>query len=310
MIKQFKTLTDLMVAFKEPQAAIDHFTAIRWKHGQFCPHCGHDKVYALKRDNLYRCAEADCRKNFSILVKTIFENSKLPLSVWFGAVWMITNHPKGIASTTLSRDLGISQKSAWFVLHRLRHAARTQSFNTPRSQMRLRGKVEVDETYIGGKSINKHGRRSGIGGGHAEKTPVVGAVERKGKVVARVLDVASQPELQGFIHDVVSPRAELLVTDAHPAYTTLQGFPQHQVINHNKGEWRRGDAHTNSAESLWALLKRQINGTHHWVSPRHLQKYVDEMAWRLNRRGMDASERMNDLFNCVEGRLTYRALIA
>lgn len=185
MIKQFKTLTDLMVAFQKPQAAIDHFTAIRWEHGQFCPHCGHVKVYALKRENIFRCAQ--CKTNFSITVGTIFENSKLPLRVWFGAIWLITNHPKGIASTTLAKDLGITQKSAWFVLHRLRHAARTKSFNAP-----LTGKVEIDETYVGGKSINKHGRRSGTGGGHGDKVPVVGAVERGGKVVAKVVPVASQ----------------------------------------------------------------------------------------------------------------------
>lgn len=308
MLKQFKTLTDLMVAFQEPQAAIDHFTAIRWKDGQFCPRCGHDKVYGLRRKNIFRCAQ--CKINFSITVGTIFENTKLPLRVWFGAIWLITNHPKGIASTTLAKDLGITQKSAWFVLHRLRHAARTQSFNTPRSQMRMRGKVEVDETYVGGKAINKHGSRSGTLGGSGDKTPVVGAVERGGKVVAKVLKRANSEELQGFIHETVSPRAELLVTDAHLAYSNLRGFPQHEVVNHQRGEWRRGDAHTNSIESIWALLKRQIVGTHHWISPKHLQKYVDEMTWRLNRRGMDAAERMNDLFNCVEGRITYKALIA
>lgn len=305
MIKQFKTLTDLMVAFQKPQAAIDHFTSIRWRNGQFCPHCGHDKVYDLKRKNIYRCAQ--CRVNFSITVGTIFENTKLPLRIWFGAIWLITNHPKGIASTTLAKDLGISQKSAWFVLHRLRHAARTKSFNVTRQ---LRGKVEVDETYVGGRAKNKHGRRSGSGGGASGKTAVIGAVERDGDVVARVIGAAGQPQLQGFIHEVVSPEAELLSTDAHPAYVGLDGFPQHQIVNHNKGEWRKGDAHTNSIESIWALLKRQIIGTHHWVSPKHLNKYVEEMTWRLNRRDMTPAERVNALFACVEGRLTYKALIA
>jgi transposase-like protein len=205
MLKKFNTLTDLMNAFAEPQAAIDNFTAVRWEHGQFCPHCDHDKVYALKRKNIFRCA--GCRTNFSITVGTIFEHTKLPLRIWFGAIWLLTNHLKGIASTTLAKDLGITQKSAWFVLHRLRHAARTTSFNNDRL---LRGKVEIDETYIGVKSVNLHGRRSGTGGGHGGKAPVVGAIERKDDVVARVLPVASQPKLQSFIHETVSPRAELL----------------------------------------------------------------------------------------------------
>lgn len=303
MIKQFNSLTELMVAFAEPQTAIDHFTAIRWKNGQFCPHCGHDKVYSLKRKNIYRCAQ--CRTNFSITVGTIFENSKLPLRIWFGAIWLLTNHPKGIASTTLAKDLDITQKSAWFVLHRLRHAARTKSFNSP-----LTGEVEVDETYVGGKAINKHGRRSGTGGGASDKTAVVGAVQRGGKVIAKAIITDTGLNLQKFVHETVSPKATLLATDAHMAYRNLKGFPQHQIVNHQKGEWRKGNAHTNSIESIWALLKRQITGTHHWISPKHLNKYVQEMTWRLNRRAMTAEERVNALFSMVEGRLTYKALIA
>ena len=292
-----------MVEFEDNDIAIEHFKAIRWRDGESALAGEYDKVYTLKRKGQYRCAR--CRKNFSITVGTIFEDTKLPLRVWFGAIWLITNHKKGIASTTLATDLGITQKSAWFVLHRLRHAARTHSFNKP-----LRGVIEIDETYVGGKAINKHGRRSGDGGGPGEKTPVIGAKERDGQTVARVLPVASQPEMQGFIHDVVSPKAEMLVTDAHPAYRSLVGFPQHEIVNHNRGEYRRGEAHTNSIESVWALSKRQIIGIHHHVSPKHLDRYVAEMTWRFNRRAMKAADRMNDLMAYAEGRLTYKALIA
>jgi transposase-like protein len=189
MFKRFKTLKDLCVTFSDNQVAIDHFRAIRWKNGEFCPHCGHDKVYALKRKNIFRCAQ--CKTNFSITVGTIFENSKLPLRVWFGAIWLLTNHPKGIASTTLARDLGITQKSAWFVLHRLRHAARTQSFNAP-----LGGNVQVDETFVGGKGSNRPGRR-GPGKSMYGKTSVIGAVNEKGEIKAKVLPLTlGAPEAQ------------------------------------------------------------------------------------------------------------------
>lgn len=303
MLTQFKTLTDLMIAFQDPQTAIDHFKSIRWAGGVVCPYCGHGKAYTLSRKNMFRCA--DCRRNFSVTVGTIFEDTKLPLRVWFGAIWLITNHPKGIASTTLARDLGITQKSAWFVLHRLRHAARTRSFNKP-----LSGTVEVDETYVGGKALNKHKSRSGTKGGSADKTPVIGAVERDGDVVAKVLPAANKIMMHAFVRETVSPDAEMLVTDGHPVYQRLEGYPQHQVVNHQRGEYKRGEAHTNSIESVWALLKRQIIGTHHWVSPKHLEKYVQEMTWRLNHRSMTPADRMNALFECVGGALPYKVLIA
>jgi transposase-like protein/IS1 family transposase len=303
MLTKFKTLPDLMIAFQDPQTAIDHFKAIRWADGIRCPYCDHDKAYELSRKNIYRCAE--CRTNFSVTVGTIFEDTKLPLRIWFGAIWLITNHPKGIASTTLAKDLGITQKSAWFVLHRLRHAARTRSFNKP-----LIGKVEIDETYVGGKAINKHRSRSGVKGGSTGKTPVIGAVERGGEVIAKVLPVANKATMHEFVKEVVSPVAEMLATDAHPVYQRLEGYPQHEIVNHQAGEYKRGEAHTNSIESVWALLKRQIVGTHHWVSPKHLEKYVQEMTWRLNHRNMTPADRMNALFDYVAGALPYKVLIS
>lgn len=305
MLKQFKTLADLYHTFSDNQVALDHFKSVRWRNGGFCPYCGTTKVYTLKA-NRYQCAE--CRNTFSILVGTIFENTKLPLRVWFGAIWLLTNHPKGIASTTLARDLGITQKSAWFVLHRLRYAARTKSFNKP-----LTGTVEVDETYVGGKGYNRHKneRRPAKGkAGVAKKIPVIGAVERKGSVVAEVLpDGFGVFEAKQFIKKV-APQATTIVTDGHPAYAAMYGVPPRAVVDHHLGEYRKDDAHTNSIESVWALLKRQIVGTHHWVSPKHLQQYVSEMTWRLNRRDLSPQERINALFAHVEGRLTYKALTA
>jgi transposase-like protein len=301
MLKQFRTLADLYREFSDNKAAMKHFQAIRWGNGEFCPHCGHDKVYHPKKGTRFACAQ--CGERFSILTGTIFENTKLPLKVWFGAIWMITNHPKGIASTTLARDLGITQKSAWFVLHRLRHAARTQSFNAP-----LTGKVQVDETFVGGKGSNRPGRR-GPGRAMYGKTSVIGAVNEKGEVTAKVLPLTlGRPEAQKFINETLAPDA-MLVTDAHQSFWGIEGHP-HVMINHHRGEFSKGGFHTNTIESVWAQLKRQINGTHHWVSAKHLQQYVSEMAWRMSRRAMTAQERVNALFSAVEGRLTYNALIA
>lgn len=302
MLTNFNSLYDLMTAFPDEQSCIDHFRAIRWKNGEFCPHCGSGRVYHFKDRKTFKCGH--CRERFSIKVGTIFHDTKLPLRKWFMAIWLITNHPKGIASTTLAKDLKVTQKTAWFVLHRLRHAARTKSFNAP-----LTGIVEVDETYVGGKAV-KHGGKSGTRGGSGDKAPVVGAVQRKGRLVAKVLQKANKETLHSFVQETVSPTVTMLVTDELPAYRGLKGFP-HETISHKPGgEYVRGEAHTNSIESVWALLKRQIIGIHHWVSAKHLQKYVDEMSWRFNRRGMVVTDRMNDLFSDVEGRLTYKALIA
>jgi hypothetical protein len=217
---------------------------------------------------------------------------------------MITAHPKGIASTTLATDLGITQKTAWFVLHRLRHAARTDSFNAP-----LTGRVEVDETYVGGKAVNRH-KGNKPGPVTSDKTAVIGAISREGRFVARVIDKTDTATLDGFVHEVVSPAAELVSTDEHAGYRHLNRTYHHEVVRHSAGEYVRGSAHTNTIEGTWSLLKRQIFGIHHWVSPKHLDQYVGEMAYRVNRRDMTKGERVNNLLAQTEGSLPYKVLIA
>lgn len=302
MVETFNSLFDLLEAFPNEQACVEHMKQIRWKDGENCPHCGGGRIYHFSDRVTFKCG--DCRQRFSIKVGTIFEDTKLPLRKWFMAIWMITNHPKGIASTTLAKDLKITQKSAWFMLHRLRHAARTRSFNAP-----LKGQIESDTTYIGGVNKNRHWdkRRKGTHGG-ADKEVLLGAVENEGEL--RIVHVADRK--MGTTQEIVRANVErgsTLVTDRGSEFKRLENDYVRITINHQKGEYARDGFHTNTIEGVWSLLKRQITGIHHWVSPKHLQRYANEMAWRYNRRDMNGAPRMNDLFASIEGRLTYKALI-
>lgn len=299
----FNSLIQLVTAIPDEASAIAHFTAIRWRNGAFCPYCGSTKVYHFTDVRVHKCG--DCRQRFSIKVGTIFEDSKISLRKWLMAIWLITSHKKGIASTQLAKDIEVTQKTAWFMLHRLRHAATTKSFNAP-----LSGSVEIDETYVGGKAINKHGGKSRSGPGTAGKTAVIGAIQRKGSVVARVIERTDTATLDGFVHENVSPTATLVSTDEHAGYRHLGRTFTHGVVRHSAGQYRDGDACTNTIEGYWSLLKRQIIGIHHWVSPKHLSRYVDEMSWRYNRRDMAEGHRVNALIEGAGGRLTYRTLIA
>lgn len=301
-LQSFDTLFQMMAAFPDEQSAIDHFTAIRWAGGAYCPLCGSTKVYHFSDKRTHKCG--DCRKRFSIKVGTIFHDSKIELRKWMLAVWMITSHKKGIASTTLARDLGVTQKTAWFMLQRLRYAARTQSFNAP-----LAGEVEIDETYVGGKAANRHKGDPKNGPGTSGKTAVIGAISRGGKAVATVIDCTDTATLDGFAHAVVARDASVS-TDEHSGYRHLGRTFKHGIVRHSSGEYVNGAVHTNSIEGFWSLLKRQIIGIHHFVSPKHLNRYVGEVTWRFNLRDIGEGARVNALLANSNGRLTYKALIA
>ncbi|HWA18842.1 MAG TPA: IS1595 family transposase [Devosia sp.] len=301
--KQFDTLIQVITAFPDEQSAIDHFTGIRWKNGAFCPYCGSTRVYHFTDKRNHKCG--DCRKRFSIKVGTIFEDSKIELRKWLLAIWLITSHKKGVASTTLARDIGVTQKTAWFMLHRLRHAARTQSFNGP-----LDGEVEIDETYVGGKAANRHKGDPKNGPGTAGKTAVVGALQRGGKAVAMVVSKTDTETLDTFAHTIVSPDAMLVATDEHSGYRFLARTFHHGVVRHSAGEYVNGSYHTNGIEGFWSLLKRQIIGIHHFVSAKHLNRYVSESAWRFNLRSIGEGARVNQLLADANGRLRYKELIA
>jgi transposase-like protein len=302
MIANFDSLYSLFEAFPDEQSCIDHLRSIRWRDGEFCPYCGSNKVYHFSDRKTFKCGEKECGQRFSIKVGTIFEDTKLPLRKWFAAIWMITNHPKGIASTTLAKDLKITQKSAWFVLHRLRHAARTPSFNAP-----LKGTVETDTTFVGGKDANRHAKDRTKGYGGKGKEVVLGIVERDGELRAEHISDNGAAAIRKGVRENVEPGSNVM-SDGDAAFRMPEY--KNEYVEHSKGEYVRDNVHTQTIDSVWALLKRQIVGTHHWVSPKHLQRYVSEMTWRYNRRDIKPAPRMNGLFGCDEGRLTYKALIS
>ena len=220
----------MVAAFPDEQSCIDHLRSIRWRGGAFCPHCGSLKVYHFSDNRTHKCG--DCRQRFSIKVGTIFEDSKIGLHKWFMAVYLITSHKKGIASTQLARDIAVTQKTAWFMLHRLRHAAETKSFAAP-----LKGQVEADETFVGGKEKNKHAHKKTPGSqGGANKAVVFGMLERGGELRARKVPDASAATVQGAIRQHVAPGTNIM-TDEHRGYLGLDGIFNHHTVNHSAGEY-------------------------------------------------------------------------
>ncbi|RNC89150.1 MAG: IS1595 family transposase [Oricola sp.] len=305
MTMQFNSLFEMMEAFPDEQAAIDHLRCIRWGENDeraHCPHCGSTKVYNFSDKRNHKCG--DCKKRFSIKVGTIFEDSKIPLRKWFMAIWLITSHKKGVASTTLARDIKVTQKTAWFMLHRLRHAARTQSFNRP-----LEGTVEVDETFMGGKDKNKHADKRSGKRGPSGKAVVWGALERDGEL--RTFHLTSLKQVKDAVRAQVKA-GDLVISDDYPGYAGLSDTHWHETVNHSAGEYaRHGNFfHINSIEGAWSHIKRQVYGIHHWISHKHLGRYLSEMTWRYNRREMEEGDRLNALLGCVDGRLRYKELIA
>ena len=298
------TLLEVAEQFGTEEKARAWLESLRWPDGPTCPVCGTKNVQAniKHRTMTHRCRECPNKKMFSVRMGTIMEQSRLKYRVWAIGMYLYTTNLKGISSMRLHRELGITQKSAWFVLHRLRKAAESNAGM-------FGGPVEVDETYVGGRNKNKHANKKIKHlNGTAGKTPVVGMKDRATHhVYAARSDQTTQAALEAFVHAHAQPDA-WVYTDEHGGYF---GLDHHESVCHSAGEYVRGDIHTNGIESFWATLKRSYYGTYHHWSVKHMNRYVTECAERQNVRPLDTIDQMKYLTQGMVGkRLAYRELIA
>ncbi len=305
-LKKFKNLVDLLTYFSTEQVCRDYLEQIRWSGHLECPYedCGHDHINKYKDGKRYKCSK--CKRQYSVRVGTIFHDSKVSLQKWFAAIYLITSHKKGISSLQLHRDLGVTQKTAWYMLHRVRKAL---SLDTESDK--LTGVIEADETFIGGEEKNKHQskRTEGSQGRSVKtKTPVVGVIQRSGELRAQQVKDTRGYHLKPFVIKNVEFGSELH-TDEWWGYKGLVALFKHRVVKHNVGEYVVNNIHTNSMEGFWSLLKRGIVGIYHSVSEKHLQKYVDEFVFRYNTRDYSEDYRFDLMLNRINNPMSYKQLI-
>lgn len=306
MVPLPSNLKDAIVYFSDQDVAIEFLRDIRWPNGVECPTCGSKDVYYIKTQRRWKCKNVHPKQQFSVKVGTIFEDSPVGLDKWLPAAWLVTNCKNGISSYELSRDLKVTQRTAWFMLHRVRHAMRVLSF-----EEKFCGEVEADETFIGGKVSNMHKsrkRKVQKFSQKGEKTPVMGLLEREsGQVRAMVAPSRSKR----FVEPNVYQNVELgssLYTDEYGGYFDLGKDFAHQVVNHIEA-YVNGRVHTNGLENFWSLLKRMLKGTYVSVDPFHLFRYLDEQSFRFNKRRLTDAERfVIVLAQTIGRRLTYNEL--
>jgi len=295
------SLLELAEKFPSEEAAVSWFENLVWPTERCCGHCGSLNTYRIQsmKPLPYRCR--DCKRYFSVKTGTLMAASPLPVRKWVYAVYLDVTHPKGISSMQLHRDIGVSQKTAWFMLQRIREV-----FAVRTGRKLYTGPVEVDETYVGGRERNKHARKKLGRNWMQGKTIVVGAKDRKtNKVSARIVPVANKRELNGFVDDCTTARA-MVYTDGASSYRSRKN---HESVAHSRGEYVRGDVHTNGIESFWSMLKRAYMGTWHYVSPKHLHRYLNEMTGRHNMRGLSVMTQMERVAERMVGRrLTWKEL--
>ncbi|HTB63140.1 MAG TPA: IS1595 family transposase [Opitutales bacterium] len=301
---------DFLATIPDEDAARKHLATARWPNGVTCYHCGNNAVWTLRGGKLYTCKA--CRKQFTVRTGTVMEDSKLPLQKWAYAMYLMTVSRKGISSIQLAKELGITQKSAWFVGHRIREACQAEGL--------IGGVVEADHAYFGGKEGNKHFKKRSKTSTHGGKGKAVvfGATNRDGEHRAKVVNSSDSLDTYGALHSTVAKGA-MLITDSDQTFNSMNEYG-HEVINHSAKQYVRGDVHTNTIESFWAVMKRAQMGTFHHMSRKHLPRYVDEFVFKANTKSLPAFDKngngssvatVREFMTGAEGkRLTYEALTA
>ncbi len=304
-----KSLQEAIVYFSNPDNCIDYVAIRRWPKGVTCPTCDSPKVSFSAKRRTWKCSKHHAKREFSVKVGTVYEDSPIPLDKWLTATWMLTNCKNGISSYEVARALRVSQKSAWFMLHRIRLVLQDEFFGSKLGSG-PDAEVEVDETFIGGKGRNMHKARKARLTGRIDddKTVVVGFMERGGKVRTQIVDKRRKVNLQPLIREQVQAGAALY-TDALKAYSGLDQEYEHAVVDHAV-EYVHGRVHTNTIENFWSLVKRGLHGTYISVEPFHLFRYLDEQMFRYNnRKDLDDAGRFDLAVSQIVGkRLTFAEL--
>ncbi|RHZ37305.1 IS1595 family transposase [endosymbiont GvMRE of Glomus versiforme] len=305
LLKQnFKSLLDLLITLPTEQNCIDYLEAIIWNSQPISPFDPNSKVYKCA-DNKYKCKNTN--KYFTIKTGTVFRNSKIPLQKWLWALYIFSAHKKGISSCQLAKDISITQKSAWFMLHRLR-----STFKISELETMLKDLVEIDETFIGGKNKNRHWNKKvphSQGRSWTDKIPVLGLLERGGNLITQVVFDTRQNTLEPIIRANIEKGSDVY-TDEWYRHSSLSQSFNHQIVNHSAKQYVKGTTSTNAIENFWSHLKRGINGIYHWISKKHTSKYVNEFTLRFNTRKYQERERFDLILSSVVGKnLTYQKLI-
>jgi len=301
----FNNLRELILSMPTEQDCRDYLVKQRWNDKPVCPYCGHEKSYRIENGKRFKCASKACFKKYSVTVGTVFEDSNIGLVKWFTAIYLLGSHKKGISSHQLAKDIGCTQRTAWFMLHRIR-----TMLNQPLPK-KLDNIIEADETFIGGSISNKHYKvrkefSENKGDWMTNKTTTLGVLERGGNLILTHIKASGQSEQ--VIRNNVAFAANI-VTDEANKFKPLKDEYYHYSINHSKNEFKRLHFHTNSIEGVFSHLSRMIFGIYHHVTAKHLQRYLNEFTFRFNNREMKDPTRFNLALSKTEGRLTYAVLV-